>query len=99
VTEICAVLVVLTQIRVAGIQAAALALVLSGVLLAMWSQWQDMSSLIRRYDNRSWQLNAGSTSTSTLDAVDKLSTQSPPHHAPRQPELVPPSACRHEECL
>ncbi|MGH3927748.1 MAG: hypothetical protein ACRDTT_33610 [Pseudonocardiaceae bacterium] len=52
VTEVWAVLVVLTQIRVAGVQAAALAFVVAGVVLVTWSEWQEMRSLLRRYNNR-----------------------------------------------
>lgn len=58
VTEVWAVLVVLTQIRVTGIQAAALAFIVAGVVLVMWSEWQEVRSLLRRYNNRS----QGSTS-------------------------------------
>lgn len=42
VTEVWAFVELVTQVRVAGMQAAALALVLSGVLLKMWSEWQEI---------------------------------------------------------
>lgn len=50
-TEVCAVIVVLTQIRVPAVQAAALAFVLSGLLVALWSEWQGTRFLIGRHDN------------------------------------------------
>ena len=46
VIETWAVIVVLTQIRLPAVQAAALAFVLSGALLAMWPEWQKMRSVI-----------------------------------------------------
>ena len=46
VIEIWAVIVVLTQIRVPAVQAAALAFVLSGALMAIWPEWQKMRSTI-----------------------------------------------------
>jgi len=52
VTEIWAVLVVITQIRVAGVDAAALALVISGMVLTMLSEWREMRVLLCR-SNRS----------------------------------------------
>lgn len=52
VTEIWATIVVITQIRVTGVDAAALALVISGVVLAIWSEWQEMRILLCR-SNRS----------------------------------------------
>lgn len=54
VAEVWAVIVVLTQIRVAGVQAAALAIVVSGVVLVMWSEWYDMREILRWCNNRPW---------------------------------------------
>jgi len=48
VTEIWAVVVVLTQIRVDGVDAAALALVIAGVVLAIWSEWRESRELVCR---------------------------------------------------
>lgn len=52
VAEVCAVIVVLTQIRVAGVQAAALAIVVAGAVPVMWSELYDMREIFRRCDNR-----------------------------------------------
>lgn len=46
VIEISAVVIVLAQIRVPAVQAAALAFVLSGALLAIWPEWQKICSLL-----------------------------------------------------
>jgi hypothetical protein len=48
VTEIWAVVVVLTQIRVDGVDAAALALLVAGVVLAIWSEWRESRELVCR---------------------------------------------------
>jgi hypothetical protein len=48
VTEIWAVVIVLTQIRVDGVDAAALALVIAGVVLAIWSEWRENRELVCR---------------------------------------------------
>lgn len=48
VTEIWAIVVVLTQIRVDGVDAAALALLVAGVVLAIWSEWQECRESARR---------------------------------------------------
>lgn len=53
VTETWAVLVVLTQLRVTGVQDAALALVVSGAMLAIWSEWKVFCSLSRALSKRS----------------------------------------------
>jgi hypothetical protein len=47
VIEIWAVVVVLTQVRVPDVQAAALAFVLSGALMATWPEWQKIRSILR----------------------------------------------------
>lgn len=46
VIEASAIIIVLTQIRVPDVQAAALAFVLSGALLAIWPEWQKICSLL-----------------------------------------------------
>jgi len=48
VTETWAVLVVLTQIRADGVDAAALALVTAGVVVAIWSECQESRELVRQ---------------------------------------------------
>jgi hypothetical protein len=48
VTEVWAFLVVLTQVRVAGLPAAALAFVLAGVVVRTWSEWQEIHAFLTR---------------------------------------------------
>jgi hypothetical protein len=49
VIEIWAIVVVITQIRADGVDAAALAIVVTGVVLTIWSEWQESRELVRRY--------------------------------------------------
>jgi hypothetical protein len=68
VTEVWAVFVVLTQIRVSGVQAAALALVVSGVLVAMSSEWHEVRSQLRRDSRQSPESATGSGTSEVSDA-------------------------------
>lgn len=61
--EIWAVIVVLTEIRVRGVQAAALAFVLASVVLVVWSEIYGMCGTLRRPSSRSAGDKAGGMST------------------------------------
>jgi len=74
VTEIWAVVVVLTQIRVDGVDAAALALVVAGVALAIWSEWRESHERACQSDRPH-----GSTPRPAIEAkLSEISPTAPP---------------------
>lgn len=67
VTEIWAVVIVITQIRVDGVDAAALALVVAGVVLAIWSEWRESHELSVSPTDRTVQHRARTSTSSPSD--------------------------------
>lgn len=56
ISEVWAVIVVLTQIRVADVPAAALAFVVAGVVLVVWSELRDMCEILGGCHSRPWDM-------------------------------------------
>jgi len=69
VIEMCAVIVVLTQIRVSGVEAAALAFVLAGVAMAMRSEWQEIRTILGLRNRTHGSTPCAGTSSASTDSA------------------------------